>query len=245
MTIDLRTFWLAKRGNSPEEYEDAFAADASLAKFAVADGATESGFAKQWARLLVQQFVETSACAPQQWVRSLPAIQQQWLAEVSGHELPWYAEAKVNQGAFATFLGLSLSRRRRGRYRWQAVAVGDSCVFHTNGKRLIHSFPVPHSDEFGNTPWLVGSRTPLEKLTEERLVWERGAARRGDRFWLMTDALAQWFLLEYETGQVPWEELDGILAREDASAEFAAWIEDLRDAKRLHNDDVTLLAIVL
>jgi predicted alpha/beta hydrolase family esterase len=33
------------------------------------------------------------------------------------------------------------------------------------------------------------------------------------------------------------------LAEPDQSPRFDAWIEELRDAQRLHNDDVTLVAI--
>ena len=51
-------FSLPKRRNAPEEYEDAFACDCELGRFALADGASESSFAEVWARLLVEQFVQ-------------------------------------------------------------------------------------------------------------------------------------------------------------------------------------------
>ena len=50
-------FWLPSRDNEPGEYQDAFAADPGAGRFAVADGASESGFADLWARLLVDDFV--------------------------------------------------------------------------------------------------------------------------------------------------------------------------------------------
>lgn len=50
--MDHFTFRLHKRGNAPEEYEDAAAADLPAGRFAVADGATESSFAREWAKIL-------------------------------------------------------------------------------------------------------------------------------------------------------------------------------------------------
>jgi hypothetical protein len=38
-----------------------------------------------------------------------------------------------------------------------------------------------------------------------------GCPGDGDRLWLMTDALAQWFLQQHEVGQRPWETLDAVL----------------------------------
>jgi len=40
-----RALGLPKRGHSAEEYEDAFAGDPKVGRFAVADGASESSFA--------------------------------------------------------------------------------------------------------------------------------------------------------------------------------------------------------
>ncbi len=57
-----RSFWLPKAGNSPEEYEDASrvvypqrigASGRRTARVAVADGASESAFAREWANVLV------------------------------------------------------------------------------------------------------------------------------------------------------------------------------------------------
>jgi hypothetical protein len=76
-----------------------------------------------------------------------------------------------------------------------------------------------------------------------------GDCRPRDRLWLMTDALAQWFLLQAESGGKPWLATEPLVqpAAEDALVQqaFAAWIEGLRAARQLRNDDVTLLAISL
>ncbi|MFV1968041.1 MAG: hypothetical protein ACC628_21660, partial [Pirellulaceae bacterium] len=57
--MDFQAFWLTKRGNCPDEWEDAFQADASAGRFALADGATDSVYAQSWGQCLVDHFVAT------------------------------------------------------------------------------------------------------------------------------------------------------------------------------------------
>ena len=72
-----------------------------------------------------------------------------------------------------------------------------------------------------------------------------GACRSGDHYLLMTDALANWFLRESESGNKPWEEIARVLDGTEPEAVFPAWVERLRDHGGLHNDDVTLILIDL
>jgi hypothetical protein len=237
--------WLAKRGNHDEEYEDAYAADATSGRFAVADGATESAFAATWARSLVQHFVGNGASGPDRCSAWLPLAQDQWQKEFANREFPWYAEAKVVQGAFATFLGVVVSAGTDGRFRWVSTAVGDSCLFHTRGQTLVRAFPIRQSQDFGSSPRLVGSRSPVDEVEKQRVECLEGVCQAGDRLWLMTDALSQWFLQEEECGRKPVKELESLTGTKAAKEKFADWINALRDAKRLRNDDVTLMAIRL
>ena len=178
-----------KRGNSEDEYEDAWAVDPARGRFAVADGASESSFAGRWAQLLTEAFLS----APR--LQDLPAWlvepRRRWSAEVMGLELPWYAEMKREQGAFATLLGLGVRRPTADRPgKWRAVAVGDSCLIRVRPDGAIRSFPIRKSADFGNQPRLIGSRSgPAPKPDHAS-----GPLRSGDRLFLLTDALAQWFL---------------------------------------------------
>jgi len=233
------TFSLPKRGNQADEYEDAAAADPVSGRFAVADGASESSFAEPWAKLLVEAHLEAPVRWRRRWRDWLPPLQERWLAAVRGKSLPWYAEAKLEQGAFAAFLGLVLEPAEG---RWRAVAVGDSCLFRVSADELCEAFPLEKSSEFGNQPMLLGSRTPCHVIAEERRArYVRGRSQARDRFYLATDALAQWFLKQQEEENRPWEALDDNRTNES----FAAWIEKLRDEGQIRNDDVTLIAIDL
>jgi len=243
MSTESHACWLAKRGNSPEEYEDAFAANDAAGRYAVADGASESSFAGLWARLLVDQFAEDLDHDPIDWSERLPALQSQWHTQVGQRPLPWYAEAQFQRGSFAAFLGVALSTSSDGLCAWQAVGVGDSCLFQTRGADLIVAFPLDRSDRFDNMPHLVGSRTRPEVVRQKRALHEEGYADPGDRLWLMTDALAHWCLREHEMNRNPWEQMERLLTRPSTRETFSHWIGDLRDTKDLRNDDVTLLAI--
>jgi hypothetical protein len=123
-----RALSLPKHSHTQDEYEDAWAADPGRGRFAVADGASESAFAGLWARLLVEGFVAVPQ-APDllDW---LDGPRRCWSVAVMGLELPWYGEMKRAEGAFATLLGLDVRPTTPGRPgRWQAVAVGDTCLF--------------------------------------------------------------------------------------------------------------------
>jgi hypothetical protein len=227
-----------KQGNSAAEYEDASAANVALGRFAIADGATASAFAALWARLLVDEFVAAEIPDPSTWADWLPALQTRWEIEVGQQALPWYGEIQRQQGAFATFLGVIVQPPR-----WQGLAVGDSCLFHVHEGLLCRAFPLAHAADFSDSPWLVGSRgfsSVMMALREGRSEGDLGV---GDRLWLMTDALAQWFLQMVETGQRPWEMLEPFLQSPAAHERFSAWIAALRNARQLRNDDVTMLAV--
>jgi Protein phosphatase 2C len=225
-----------KRGHTDAEYEDAWAANPQAGRFAVADGASETSYAELWARFLAESFV----AARQPWETQdwLSGPRQRWSAAVDGLDLPWYGEMKREQGAFATLLGLAVrSPAPHQPGRWRALAVGDSCLVRCRNGQRPRSFPLSKSAEFGNQPRLLGSRpglTPAPALAS-------GSCRPGDRLFLMTDALAQWFLLRCEKHRRPWNHFQRLLAEPDEA--FAAWIEKRRDHDDLRNDDVTLLAI--
>ncbi len=284
MGVTAKKFWSSRKGNTPEEYEDACAANPASGRYAVADGATEGCFTGLWARLLVDDFVGRSGQGMESWPSSLSAIQAQWDGDVLARNLPYHAEPWVRRGAYAAFLGVVLTDSHppsgeepearptvsacplagegqgvRGTYRWQAIAVGDTCLFHTRGNALIRAFPLEDSQQFNNAPKLVGARTSTEVILQRCLVWRDGHCQPGDRLWLMTDALAEWCLSEAEAGGNPWAELESLLncevvssaadrcavsGREDEGGPFVSWINELRSTRRLRNDDVTLLALL-
>jgi len=247
MTITLpikwRAFALPKRGHKAEEYEDAYAGDAKVGRFAVADGASESSFANRWAKLLVDAFVHADKEAESEW-SWLDRPQQRWSAEVDGQQLAWYADEKRQLGAHATLLGVTLRPAERGPGgRWKAVAVGDSCLFQVRGDALVHAFPLSSSESFGNQPALLCSRPGGGKAVLPRPKVEWGEWRPGDQFFLVTDAIAQWFLRRHEARLKPWVPIARRFHEPKPDVALTAMVEKLRDDEAMRNDDVTLVAI--
>jgi hypothetical protein len=236
--LPCRAVHVPKQGHTDAEYEDAWAADVDAGRFAVADGATETSHAGLWARLLAAAFV--AARRPWAGLGWLEGPRRDWAAAVDGQDLPWYAETKREQGAYATLLGLRVRAPARGRPgRWRALAIGDSCLVRVRPGAGPRSFPVKRAADFGNRPGLIGSR-PGPVPAPVRV---RGVFQPGDRLWLMTDALAQWFLVRCEADRRPWEDLVVLLAEPEPEAAFAAWVEDRRHDGEMRNDDVTVLAV--
>jgi Protein phosphatase 2C len=228
-SLGWRAYAMPKDGHGRDEYEDAFAADAAAGRFAIADGASESSFAGDWANLLVQGF--TRQAGP--WSGWLPAARKTWHETLKDREFSWYAENKFLEGAYATFLGVSF---RRPSLSWQAVAIGDSCLFQMRDNRLLRCFPMRHAGAFGNQPALIGSRRSRTKVKRRHCS---GDWQEKDQLLLMTDALAHWFLEKAEDHQEPWKEIMSAATQED----FEAWIVKNRAKKELRNDDVTMMVI--
>ncbi len=249
-TLRYQQFCLPRRGHASAECQDAVAGDPARGRFAVADGASESAYAGEWARLLVDDFVAASGAVPA-WPTWLPPLQARWAEAVraapDAPPLPWYLEDGVARGAFATFLGLIVEPTPDAAtpWSWQAQAVGDSCLFQLRHGQLLVRFPVTNSADFGATPRLVGSRPGPPGPRRQRGQARLGTAQHDDQLWLMTDALAQWFLRTHEESQRPWDDLLPLLLAADPEAAFAAWVAEQRTARKLRDDDVTLLVVCL
>jgi hypothetical protein len=248
-----RIFKAPKLGNTEEEYEDASDRDEARALFAIADGASQSSDADLWAQLLVQGFVQGASYPLDRWQKWLPSRQQRWEQEVqkrwttyaTAEPVSIYMQSKFQEGAFATFLGLALAQKGSWylRRHWQAVAIGDSCFFQVRRGKLLKTFPLLASKDFSNCPWLLGSRDVLDDQFKRKEKRGAGTWRPNDRFWIMTDALAEWFLREHEQNRKPWGKLDGLLTADQPDHAFMLLITDLRKEKVLRNDDVTLMVV--
>jgi len=219
-----RTFLVPKRGHSEAECEDALAGDPSTGRFAVADGASESYAAGEWARLLVETFVRDGCDGD--W---LTAPRVAWSDQVGGRAVSWYAADKFAAGGHATFLGLTIAGKQ-----WTALAAGDANLFVLRDGGLVSSFPLETSAAFTGSPVLVRS-------WGDEPPWEFGLGdlQAGDTLLLATDALAQALLSAAEAGQAVGADL---VTLTDVAA-FTTWVEAERAAGRLRNDDVALAVI--
>jgi hypothetical protein len=249
MRVYARTFRLPKAGNSPEEYEDAawphdgVQQEGARFRCAIADGATETSFSGLWARILVEAFGK-GRISNSSLTRVLPTLSDRWTLSTSSATLPWYAEAKLQSGAYASLVGLTLYQRKQGdpSNGWSAEAVGDGCLFHIHGETLALAFPLQESRDFTSRPRLLSTAAGRDVHGSTNRMRCKGTWEPGDRFYLMTDALACWFLHALETGEKASETVDSLALYSDMQ-DFASWIGDLRRAGDLKNDDVTLVHV--
>lgn len=248
--IQSRCYSLQKLGNHPTENEDAAeiaepptgSLDYESACYAVADGATTGAFSAEWAQALVATVVSNwsvtcslEACAEK--------LRETWAHRFASLQLPWYAEAKARAGSFATLLSLRIAPPQDGECegKWEAAAIGDTCLFQVRDDQLHEAFPLTTSTAFGSTPDLLASKRSGDAPSLE--VPANGDWQAGDQFYLMTDALAAWFLSSHEQSICPWAEIAAWRSVNATDDHFVEWIAELRADHRLRNDDVTLIVI--
>jgi len=244
LPLNIDVFWVPKEGNKPEEYEDAFAVNPEKGRFAIADGATVSAFARQWARILAEAAINFTPKPGIELAKWLKPLQCRWYDGIDWETLPWFSFEKARQGAFSSLLTLKLQKARPKKpskviYHWHALAIGDSCLFHLRDNKLLIAFPLTHADEFGSHPPLLSSNPNKNSGVWEEVCIAKGDCQLSDLFILATDAFAHWFLAESERGEKPWESLKGLSSQE----EFQEWIATLRRKHMMRNDDVTVVII--
>jgi hypothetical protein len=257
MQVFAQAFWVQKAGNDSSEYEDACwpeklpCGQGASFRFAAADGATETSFSRIWALQLVRSYCKGQLDRLSSGT-GLGDLQQRWSIIVRKklacrQSVPWYTEEKIRMGAFASILGITFSddcQRMGGHGEWQAMALGDACFVQVGCETVLARFPLENSASFNNRPHLLSSDPTYNDKILDHLCTMKGAWRVGDVFFLMTDALACWFLREVEEGRFPWR----VLRELDSSAEtkpFSDFVGDLRSRGAIRNDDVTLLRLEL
>lgn len=249
MHVLIKVLSVSKQGNNPEENEDASYPhrggeyDVDFFQLAIADGATETSFSGLWARMLVDAYCHGKFAPGKLW-RHIDRLRHQWLRTVKSKSLPWYAEEKLKMGAYSSLIGLTVhaSSKRSEIPLCEGLAIGDSCLFQVRNNELILKWPIDHSSMFGYHPVLLSTKfAPDEESSEQR---KQGEWLTGDLFYLMTDAIAQWYLKSIEQGAAPGRVIPNFESN-DSSLQFSQWIQDLRNSGEIRNDDVTLVLLCL
>lgn len=245
-------FHQPKNGNAENEYEDAFDYkekndnENNVVLAAIADGATESSFAADWAKMLVKCYVEKAFKNVPDIQKQIESLSKDWYTIIN-RPLPWYGERKARMGAYSTFLGVEIlsdtSFTDSG--KWEAIAIGDSCLFHIRDDSLQMAFPIKKSEYFNNSPCLISSNLRNNRSCWSNVIIQNGAWHAGDIFILATDALAAWFIHIHETGGHPWDDLLAFVNDSGKNNGFETWLNEKRTSSSIMNDDVTCLLIKL
>jgi hypothetical protein len=236
---EMRALWAAKDGNSAAEWEDAFACDPEAGLAVLADGASQGIFSRLWARTLTRRYLIgrpdlDDPAAVSDW---LAGCRVEWMSGIHYNDLHGLEQDKIDRiGAAATFLAFEVHRGGR-EVRWRVGAVGDTCFLCIRDGRLVVSFPLACSDDFGIAPDLT---TTLPRLAPQiRFVTVEGTGKVGDLYGLATDAVAEFLLRCYELDEAPdWQRYWDM--------DQEGWQEEvrrLREQRRIVNDDSTLLMV--
>lgn len=255
MQVQSVLFRLEKAGNAVEEWEDgagAFDGEPVAGRdprFIVVDGATEAYDSLRWVAQLVTSFIGDGPCGKSQMPtldaesmqRWFELMQKRWVAEAPTVFANIFEELKFAQvGSFATLLGCELTGLDGPNPRWDAVALGDSVLFHVRDRRLVDHFPRLGADDFGLSPDGVHTQPLALEQMRQRLAFAHGSLIEGDQLFLTTDALAHWIVRGIQRGE---GKLWGMLADLDHPRLFEQLVADQRAAGEMKNDDVTLLRV--
>ena len=243
-TLIVHSFITHKKAESPDDCQDAFKVNEDKCRYAIADGATRSFFPKWWAELLVNHFCETSDFSFEDgnwWKQWLVSIQQEWyelVEEKIKTQNKFYLTNSFNakDPAVSTFIGLEVDKTKG---KWQAVIIGDSCLFHKSNTQF-KSYLIDKSEDFTNCPDAFVSFAEKNHYDPKFIS---DGFQTGDIFILATDALAKWIIEHEETGN-----LDVVLDRFrqlGSQDQFNEFVDQARSDEhiRLVNDDVTLILI--
>ncbi|QQQ80042.1 protein phosphatase 2C domain-containing protein [Saccharothrix sp. 6-C] len=251
-----------KQGHTPRECEDAahvVAVPDGSVLAAVADGASESLLAGEWADLLTRTVTDAARDDDRvlrdadRFAAALVRAGQAWggwLAEyvakreAEDRPIAWYEQPKLDRGPHATVLAARFDADPSGVTRWEVAALGDSCLFHTRDDELLRAFPIESAAAFDNTPGLVNAFNRDQELLARHVRAVSGTASGGDGFFLCTDALAAWFLGAAQRGERPWRALAEFTRTGDLDG-FTVWLAHARAEGLMRNDDVTVVHVDL
>jgi hypothetical protein len=203
MKISIKGFIYHKEAETFFDCFDRYGFNQRTNKFAISDGVSKSFFPDIWAELLVESFVNQYSQINLFDLNSFKEIQLKWEQKVeeivNKPDQKYYVRNFFMQGrsAAATFVGLHFYNGNQ-KLEWEAVALGDSYLFFVpayihninSNLREVISLSSKKNLEFDNFPDYFDSKTEVSK---GKITFKRNELHPGT-FYLMTDALAEWFV---------------------------------------------------
>lgn len=240
MKVSIKGFITCKSAEQYIDCADNYAINKSSHRFSVSDGVSKSFFPKVWSEILVTQFVERTDLKK---IELIKVCQEEWQKRideiVSLPDTKWFTKSQYNRKdpALATFVGLQFFEKEK---KWSASALGDSFLFFVPmgykeyQKELVKLSSKVEPIEFDNFPDYLTSIGDSHKGRPK----EKSGNLRNGTFYLMTDALAEWFLKEGENAI-------GKITVWKSQTDFERFITQAIEEKQLTNDDCAILCIEL
>lgn len=238
MKVSIKGYITCKSSEQYVDCADNYAVNISSNRFSVSDGVSKSFFPKVWSEILVNQFVNITNLKESELIKVCQVEWQKRIDEiVSLPETKWFTKAQYNRKdpALATFVALQFFIKEK---KWSASALGDSFLFFVpKGYKDYQNELVKLSSKieplvFDNFPDYLTSIGELHKGITKK---HAGTLKDGS-FYLMTDALAEWFINEGENAI-------GKIIVWKSQSDFESFITLAINANELTNDDCAILCI--
>lgn len=237
--MKLRGFITHKAAEYYSDCADYFRICPCTKRVAVSDGVSQSIMPAEWAKILVDSFVE------KEWTpgESTASLKNKWFTIASKFALeqrkkgenPWLLEnCLVNKdGAAATFCGVTFSDE----CKWTASILGDSALVEINNENQLVRICSSKEGAFDNRPDFFDSFS--EDKGEIRQF--DGTLNNGSKILIVSDPFSE--LLQKIKGTPGEESVINILLSVTDITSFNATVDTLRTDYQMHNDDSTLVII--
>lgn len=237
--MKLRGFITHKAAEYYSDCADYFRICPCTKRVAVSDGVSQSIMPAEWAKILVDSFVE------KEWTpgESTASLKNKWFTIASKFALeqrkkgenPWLLEnCLVNKdGAAATFCGVTFSDE----CKWTASILGDSALVEINNENQLVRICASKEGAFDNRPDFFDSFS--EDKGEIRQF--DGTLNNGSKILIVSDPFSE--LLQKIKGTPGEESVINILLSVTDITSFNATVDTLRTDYQMHNDDSTLVII--
>jgi hypothetical protein len=237
--LEIIKFTLQKNGGSKNDNEDSLKVDDKNKIFAISDGVSRSSFSNIWSKKIVEEFVKN----PFKTKTIDKIFLEKWLypvktnldEEISKLDInPIQLDVAKENGSSATFLGAQIIKEKKKK-RISIWAVGDTNIFQIRQNKIHNLFPIKDPDKFIARTFAISSFLDKNNIN---FLYKEWTIQSGDILILATDAFSHWFLLSCLKGQRPWKKII-----KNRGAKMDDYIQKLRDAKKIENDDVTFIMI--
>lgn len=248
MKVSIKGFITCKSAEQYIDCADNYDFNKNNHRFSVSDGVSKSFFPKVWSEILVSKFVERTDLNESDLIKESDFIKEcqlEWQKRIDEivksfetDPKKWHTRTLYNrkEPALATFVGLQFFEKEK---KWSAWALGDSFLFFIPSnyknyqKELVKLSSKKGTIVFDNFPDYFSSvgnnhNGIIEPLRSQKIV--------DGTFFLMTDALAEWFLKEGENAI-------GKIAVWKSQTDFEKFITLAIDENQLTNDDCAILCI--
>lgn len=241
MKFTIKGFVTNKKSEYYSDCADNYAFDTENHRFAISDGVSISFFSGIWSQILVNNYVKGTSWLDSDFIAECQKQWQQHIEEIVRQpDVKWFVKTKYSKKDFAaaTFLGLEFSQSEK---TWEVEFIGDSFLFFvpkncTDFKNVL-KYPSQRNFVFDNYPNYLASVESNHR--GERQTSVKQEIKEGV-FFLMTDALSEWFVKELKKDiQKVVEFMLNIENQED----FLRIVQEKRDENLLKNDDSTVLII--